>query len=163
MECLFNSYVTLQGSWQRAFLVEPGEDVATNALDVLVQLPEEQGVEHPVVYLDGLVLAGCGLVQGAADFGVGDLVGAAVHDEERDGDLAEALGQLVGGAQQLDDGAEPGAAVVAHGVARRNDALGGHLDGLLDEVGGGHDGGGGREPGDEGEDLRQRPRRADPV
>lgn len=164
VECLFNSYVTLQGSCRRrASLVEPGQDVASDALDIVVQLPKEQGVEHPVVYLDGLVLAGGGLVQGAADFGVGDLVGAAVQDEERDGDLAEAHGQLVGGAQQLDDGAEPGAAAVAHGVARRNDALGGHLDGLLDEVGGGHDGGRGREPRDEGEDLRQRPRRADPV
>jgi len=164
MECLFNSYVTVPGSRRRrASLVEPGKDVATDALDVLVRFPEEQGVEHPVVYLDGLVLAGGGLVQGAADFGIGDLVGAAVHDEERDGDLAEALGQLVRGAQQLDDGAEPRAAIVAHGVAHRNDALGGHLDGLLDEVGGGHDGGRGCEPRDKGEDLRQRPRRADPV
>jgi hypothetical protein len=120
-------------------------------------------VEHPVVYLDSLILAGGGGVQGAADFRVGNLVGAAVHDKERDADFAEALGQLVGGTQQLDDGAEPGTAVVAHRVARCNDALGGHLDGLLDEVGGGHDGRRGREARDEGENLRQRPRRADPV
>lgn len=120
-------------------------------------------MEHPVVYLDSLILAGGGGVQGAADFRVGNLVGAAVHDKERDADFAEALGQLVGGTQQLDDGAEPGTAVVAHRVARCNDALGGHLDGLLDEVGGGHDGRRGREARDEGENLRQRPRRADPV
>jgi hypothetical protein len=120
-------------------------------------------MEHPIVYLDGLVFARRGLVQGVADVGVGHLVRAAVHDEERDGDLAEPRAQLVGRAQQLDDGAEPRPAVIPHGVARGDDALGGHLDGLLDEVGGGHDGGRGREPRDEGEDLRQRPRRADPV
>lgn len=148
---------------RRASLVEPGEDVAAHALYVLVRLPEEHGVEHPVVHLEGLVLAGGGLVERAADGRVGDLVGAAVHDEERDADLAEARAELVGGAQQLGDGAEPGPAVVAHGVPGRDEALGGHLDGLLDEVGGGHDGERGREPRDEGEDLRQRPWRADPV
>jgi hypothetical protein len=148
---------------RRASLVEPRENVSADALDVLVRLPEEHGVHHPVVYLDGLVLAGGGVVQRAADVRVGHLVGAAVHDEERDGDFAEAGAELVGGAQQLDDGAEPRPAAIAHGVARGDEALGRHLDGLLDEVGGGDDGERGREAGDEGEDLRQRPWRADPV
>jgi hypothetical protein len=48
-------------------LVEPGEDVATDAIDVLLRHPEEQGVEHPIIYLDGLVLAGRGLAQGACN------------------------------------------------------------------------------------------------
>jgi hypothetical protein len=67
---------------RRAYLVEPGEegeDVATDALDVLLRLPEEEGVEHPIIYLDDLVLAGRGLVQGAADIGIGHLVRAAVR------------------------------------------------------------------------------------
>uniref|UniRef100_A0A0E0ED69 PPIase cyclophilin-type domain-containing protein n=1 Tax=Oryza meridionalis TaxID=40149 RepID=A0A0E0ED69_9ORYZ len=93
---------------RRASLVEPRENVSADALDVLVRLPEEHGVHHPVVYLDGLVLAGGGVVQRAADGRVGHLVGAAVHDEERDGDLAEAGAELVGGAQQLDDASVAG-------------------------------------------------------
>lgn len=58
---------------RRASLVEPGEDVAAHALYVLVRLPEEHGVEHPVVHLEGLVLAGGGLVERAADGRVGEI------------------------------------------------------------------------------------------
>jgi hypothetical protein len=40
------------------------------------------------------------------------LVRVAVHDEEHDGNFAEPRAQLIGGAQQLDYGAEPRPAVV---------------------------------------------------
>ena len=47
-----------------------------------------------------------------ADFRVGNLVGAVVHDKEHDIDFVEALGQLVDGTQYLDDDAEPRTGVV---------------------------------------------------
>lgn len=131
--------------------------------DVLFGLPEQQRVQHPVVYLDGLVLAGRQLVERSAHAGVRDDVGAAVEDDERQRYLGEPRVDVIGHPQQLHHRAQPRPSPVPQRVASGDGALLWHLDGHADEVGGGDDRQFGGESGEEGQDLGHRPPRADAL
>lgn len=120
-------------------------------------------MHHPLVDLDGPVLAPGRVVQRPTHRRVGDDVGAAVEHKEGEGHLREAGSQVVGGPQQLHHGAQPRLPRVAQWVARGHLPLRLDLYRLVDEVGRGDDGQRGRQPGNEGQDLRNGPPGADAV
>lgn len=65
-------------------LIEPRDNVGEHQLHILIRLAGGETVPHSGVELDGLVGAGCPLIQGSADLWVGHSVSLTVQDEERD-------------------------------------------------------------------------------
>ena len=135
-------------------MVQPRQDMPPDDGDVLVRLPEQQRVQHPVVDLYSLVFAGGHLVQCATHARIRDHVSTAVENDEGNIHLGEFRVDAIRHAEELHHGAQPRLPLVPQRVAPRHGSLLRHLDGSVDEVRGRHDGPCGGESGGQGEDLR---------
>ncbi|KAJ0983710.1 hypothetical protein J5N97_011965 [Dioscorea zingiberensis] len=142
---------------------DPGQYVVPNHGHIVIGLPEQQGVHHALIDLDGLILAPRPLVERLTDAGIGDDIGASVKHEEGEANLEELGAQVVGDPQQLQHGPKPGPSSVPQRVAGGDDPLLLDLDRLVHQVSGGDDRQRGQKFGDEGEDLGDGPSRPDVI
>lgn len=85
-------------------LIDPLPHVPENDVSALVGLSLNQGMVHPLVELQGLVLARSLLIQQLGRHGACDAVGSPVHREERRRDLREVVLDVLANPGELSHG-----------------------------------------------------------
>lgn len=140
-----------------ASMIQPRKNISTNNINILISLPKQQGMHHPFINLDRLILTLGLFIQCSAHIRISHNICASMQHNERKTHIAQSLTHVLRHFEQLHYRPQSRLSSVPHRIHIRYDLLLLHLHRLVHEVRGGHNGQAGKESGHERQNLRNWP------